>query len=86
MLHIVQDWNWAENEGMPIKVMVTSNADSVELHLNGRLVDKVSVDKYQMATFEMPYEAGLLEAIASKVMRGLRGSWSKRQAPRPCCT
>ena len=48
------------------RVIVTSNADSVELRLNGRLVDKVPVDKYQMVTFEMPYEAGLLEAIASK--------------------
>jgi beta-galactosidase len=45
--------------------MVTSNADHVELRLNGKRVADGPVDKYQMATFEVPYAPGKLEAIAS---------------------
>ncbi len=46
--------------------MVTSNANSVELVLNGRAVANGPVDTYEMATFEVPYERGRFEAIASK--------------------
>ncbi len=65
LVHIVPHWNWAGSEGKPIKVLVTSNAESVELRLNGKTVAKGPVEHYQMATFEVPYEPGRLEAIAS---------------------
>ena len=65
ILHLVPHWNWAGSEGKPIKAMVTSNAEKVELRLNGKKVGEGPVDKYQMATFEVPYEAGQLEAVAS---------------------
>jgi beta-galactosidase len=69
LVHIVPHWNWAGSEGKPIKVMVTSNLEKVELRLNGRLLGEKPVDKYEMATFDVPYEAGKLEAIA----RGEKG-------------
>ena len=84
-LHLVPHWNWAGSEGKPIKVMVTSNADKVELRLNGRSVGEQAVDKYQMATFDVPYEPGTLEAIASNGWKGSRALPSKRPARlQPC--
>jgi beta-galactosidase len=65
ILHVVPHWNWAGSEGKPIKVMVFTNTESVALFLNGKPVGEKPVDKYQMATFEVPYEAGTLEAHAS---------------------
>jgi beta-galactosidase len=65
ILHLVPHWNWAGSEGKPIKVMVTTNAEKVKLRLNGKPVGEKAVDKYEMATFEVPYEAGKLEAVAS---------------------
>jgi beta-galactosidase len=65
IVHFVPHWNWAGSEGKPIKVMVTSNVGKVELRLNGKSVAEGPVDKYQMATFEVPYQAGKLEAVAS---------------------
>lgn len=65
ILHVVPHWNWAGSEGKPIKVMVATNAESVALFLNGKPVAKKPVDKYEMATFEVPYQPGTLEARAS---------------------
>jgi beta-galactosidase len=36
MVHILPHWNWAGHEGEPIPVMAYSNADEVELFLNGK--------------------------------------------------
>jgi len=65
ILHLVPHWNWVGSEGKPIKVMVTTNAERVALVLNGRALNEKPVDKYQMVTFEVPYEKGKLEALAS---------------------
>ncbi len=35
MVHLLPHWNWAGREGQPIPVMAYTNADSVELFLNG---------------------------------------------------
>jgi beta-galactosidase len=64
IVHIVPHWSWEGSDGKPIKVMVTSNADRVELRLNGKTLGEKAVDKYEMATFEVPYEPGRLEAVA----------------------
>lgn len=36
MVHILPHWNWAGNEGVKIPVMAYTNADEVELFLNGK--------------------------------------------------
>ncbi|HTX38938.1 MAG TPA: beta-galactosidase GalB [Bryobacteraceae bacterium] len=36
MVHVLPHWNWAGHEGQPIPVMVYTNADEVELFLNGQ--------------------------------------------------
>jgi len=65
ILHLVPHWNWSGREGKPIKVMAFSNAEKVALILNGQPLEEKVVDKYQMATFEVPYAVGKLEAVAS---------------------
>jgi beta-galactosidase len=65
VLHLIPHWNWAGSEGKPIKVMALTNAEKVALTLNGKPVGEQSVDKFDMATFEVPYEAGKLEAVAT---------------------
>ncbi|MGZ3924875.1 MAG: glycoside hydrolase family 2 TIM barrel-domain containing protein, partial [Flavisolibacter sp.] len=40
VLHISPHWNWRGNEGKPIDVWVNSNADNVELFLNGKSLGK----------------------------------------------
>jgi len=65
VLHIIPHWNWAGSEDKPIKVMVTTNAQTIALFLNGKPVAEKPVDKYEMVTFEVPYSAGTLEARAS---------------------
>jgi beta-galactosidase len=65
ILHVVPHWNWPGSEGKPIKVMVATNAERVALFLNGKPAGEKPVDKYEMVTFDVPYEAGTLEARAS---------------------
>jgi beta-galactosidase len=36
VLHISPHWNWKEKEGQLIEVWVNTNADNVELYLNGK--------------------------------------------------
>jgi beta-galactosidase len=40
MVHILPHWNWAGMEGKPIPVMAYTNADAVELFLNGKSLGK----------------------------------------------
>ena len=65
ILHIVPHWNWAGSEGKPIRVFVATNAQSVAISLNGKSLGEHPVDKYEMLTLDVPYEAGRLEAVAS---------------------
>jgi beta-galactosidase len=40
MVHLLPHWNWEGKEGQPIPVMAYSNADEVELFLNGKSLGK----------------------------------------------
>jgi beta-galactosidase len=66
VLRFVPHWNWAGKEGQPIKVMVMSNADTVELRLNGRSLGQQNVDHFEMNTWEVPFQPGRIEAVARK--------------------
>ncbi|MCK9344363.1 MAG: DUF4982 domain-containing protein, partial [Massilibacteroides sp.] len=66
MVHILPHWNWKGMEGQEIPVFVYTNADKVELFLNGESlgtkvkgVDKttipVSFNGYASKTFDSPY-------------------------------
>ncbi|KTF68599.1 beta-galactosidase GalA [Sphingomonas sp. HT-1] len=60
-------WTWPGKEGQAIKVFVASNAESVTLLLNGKVVGTQKVDRLQGNEWQVPYAPGRLEAQA---MRG----------------
>jgi len=64
ILAIVPHWNWKGREGKPVRVMVITNAKQAELFLNRKSLGVKAVDPYAMANWEVPYEAGTLEAVA----------------------
>jgi beta-galactosidase len=67
ILHLVPHWNWpADSIGKNIKVMALSNADNVKLYLNDKFIQEAPVDKYEMVTWNVPYQPGKLEAVGYK--------------------
>jgi beta-galactosidase len=66
VLHISPHWNWKGKEGQPIPVWVNSNADQVELFLNGKSLGKKDMPRNSHLEWTVPYEAGKLEATATK--------------------
>jgi beta-galactosidase len=71
MVHLLPPWNWAGREGQPIPVMVYTNAEEVELLLNGRSLgrkkkgepyvipvgEKISADRKFTTTYRLVWEA-----------------------------
>jgi beta-galactosidase len=67
VLQLIPHWNWPGLEGKPIKVMAISNADEVELQVNGSVVGRKPIDPIDVtAEWEVPYVPGKLEAIGYK--------------------
>jgi beta-galactosidase len=69
ILHLAPHWNWPGKEGQPIRVMAMSNADTVELRLNGRSLGVQKVDPFEMNEWKVPYQPGRLEAVARRAGR-----------------
>ena len=64
VLQLVPHWNWpADSIGKPLKVMALTNAETIKLILNGKLISVKPVDKYEMAEWTVPYQPGKLEAV-----------------------
>ena len=74
VLHISPHWNWKGKEGQPIPVWVNTNADNVELFLNGKSLGKKDMPRNRHLEWTVPYEAGKLEAIAFKKGKKLTAS------------
>lgn len=66
VLHISPHWNWKGKEGQPVDVWVNTNADNVELFLNGKSQGKKDMPRNSHLQWNVPYEAGVLEAVAYK--------------------
>lgn len=66
MLHIAPHWNWKGKEGQPIPVWVNTNADNVELFLNGKSLGKKDMPRNSHLEWIVNYAAGRLEAVAYK--------------------
>jgi beta-galactosidase len=66
ILHIAPHWNWPGDEGKPKQVWVNSNADNVELFLNGKRIGKKDMPRNGHLTWTVAYEPGKLEAVAYK--------------------
>ncbi|WP_018751950.1 DUF4982 domain-containing protein [Paenibacillus sanguinis] len=61
----IESWTWPGYEGQPIKVEVYSDAEEVELFLNGKSVGKLPAGEENRfkAIFDMEYQPGTLEAV-----------------------
>jgi beta-galactosidase len=61
-----QSWNWAGSEGKMMDVRVFSKCQAVRIELNGKIIAEkpVSDNTGLTATFKVPYEQGILKAIA----------------------
>jgi beta-galactosidase len=66
VLHIAPHWNWKGREGQPIPVWVESNADNVELLLNGKSLGKKEMPRNGHLEWTVNYAPGKLEAIGYK--------------------
>lgn len=71
VLQISPHWNWKGEEEKPIDVWVNSNADNVELFLNGKSLGKKDMPRNSHLQWTVSYEPGKLEAIAYKHGRKL---------------
>ncbi|MFS0776706.1 glycoside hydrolase family 2 TIM barrel-domain containing protein [Neobacillus sp. 3P2-tot-E-2] len=60
---VVHSWSFPENVGQMVRVDIYSNADEVELLINGRSFGKKIVDDELKVSFDVNYTAGLIEAI-----------------------
>ncbi|NIM34206.1 MAG: DUF4982 domain-containing protein [Hydrotalea flava] len=72
VLHIAPHWNWMGKTGTPIDVWVYSNADDVELFLNGKSLGKKTMPRNGHLQWSVPYHPGTLSAIAHKAGRVLK--------------
>ncbi|RYG20940.1 DUF4982 domain-containing protein, partial [bacterium] len=61
--HILPHWNHSGQEGKPINVWVHSNAETVELFLNGKSMGSKPMPRLSHLEWSVPYEAGKLEAV-----------------------
>ncbi|RYZ22059.1 MAG: DUF4982 domain-containing protein [Chitinophagaceae bacterium] len=71
VLHLSPHWNWPGKEGQPIEVWVNSNAESVELFLNGRSLGKKDMPRDRHLNWSVPYAPGRLEAAGYRNGRKL---------------
>lgn len=62
VLHVMPHWNWSGREGEPMRVCVFSNADEVELLLNGVSLGTQTVERNGHLEWTVPYAPGKLEA------------------------
>ena len=64
LVHLLPHWTWPGFEGKPIPVQVFTNADSVELFLNGKSLG--SKGEKQHLSWSVTYQPGELKAVARK--------------------
>ncbi|MBN2862514.1 MAG: DUF4982 domain-containing protein [Bacteroidales bacterium] len=62
----LQSWNWEGNEGKMMDVRVFTSYPVIRLELNGKNIDEKTVSDTSrlIANFKVPYEPGVLRAIA----------------------
>ena len=62
VLHLLPHWNWAGREGQEIDVRALSNADEVELFLNGRSLGRQRMKRDSELRWKVAYAPGTLSA------------------------
>ena len=62
-LALAPHWTWPGREGQATRVIALTNAETVELRLNGQSLGRKAVDRLAMPEWQVPYSPGRLEAI-----------------------
>jgi beta-galactosidase len=81
VLHIAPHWNWRGREGQEIPVWVNTNADNVELFLNGKSLGKKDMPRNGHLEWMVRYAPGKLEAVAYKKGRKLTAAVETTDEP-----
>ncbi|HVZ25272.1 MAG TPA: DUF4982 domain-containing protein, partial [Sediminibacterium sp.] len=81
VLHIAPHWNWQGEEGKEKLVWVNTNADDVELFLNGKSLGKKTRPRNGHLSWQVRYEPGILEAVAVKNNRIIKARIETTGAP-----
>jgi beta-galactosidase len=66
VLHVSPHWNWKGKEGQKVNVWVNSNADDVELFLNGKSLGKKIMPRNSHLEWDVAYQPGTLKAVATR--------------------
>jgi len=78
MVHLLPHWNWKGFEGSEITVFAYTNAEELELFLNGKSLGRQKIEKYGHGEWKVIYEEGRLEAVAynggKEVARDIRNT------------
>lgn len=64
MLHLMPHWNFQGMDGHPIAVWAYTNAERVELFLNGKSMGACEIEKNGHGEWSVPYETGRIDAYA----------------------
>ena len=65
MVHVLPHWTHPCKEGVSVPVVVYTNQPTVELLLNDNSLGKKDLDDQMQLVWQVPYEPGRLEAIAT---------------------
>lgn len=63
MVRIAPHWNWPGREGKDVRVWVYSNAEEVELFLNGATLGRKAMERDGHLEWTVPYQPGSLLAV-----------------------
>lgn len=66
VLHVYPHWNWPGREGQTLVVGCHSNADAVELLVNGRSFGRQAMPRNGHLEWSVPYAPGVVEARATR--------------------
>jgi beta-galactosidase len=62
MVHLLPHWNWPGREGQPVDVRVYSNAEAIELFLNGKSLGRKPMPRNSHLEWKVAYQPGSLVA------------------------
>jgi len=62
MVHLLPHWNWPGREGQPVDVRVYSNAEVIELSLNGKSLGRKPMPRNSHLEWKVAYQPGSLVA------------------------
>ncbi|MBD1366089.1 DUF4982 domain-containing protein [Mucilaginibacter sp. ZT4R22] len=66
VLHVSPHWNWKGKEGQKVNVWVNSNADDVELFLNGKSLGKKTMPRNSHLEWDVAYQPGTLKVVGRR--------------------